>query len=217
MPLAEIPPRARACGLNVWDERYAAPGFLFGTEPNVFLKEQGTHLDPGATALAVADGEGRNSVFLAECGLRVTAMDASEVAVGKARALAAERGVSVDFHVADILQWSWTPHAYDLVVGIFIQFSPPGDREAVFAGMKRTLKPGGTLLLHGYRPEQLEHGTGGPPHPENMYTQALLRDAFGDMEILRLASYDRVVAEGQGHCGMSALIDLVARKPPRSD
>lgn len=202
--------------MSAWDERYAAPGFLFGTEPNVFLKEQRAHLDPDATALAVADGEGRNSVFLAECGLRVTAMDASEVAVGKARALAAERGVSVDFHVADILEWSWTPHAYDLVVAIFIQFSPPGDREAVFAGMKRTLKPGGILLLHGYRPEQIEHGTGGPPHRENMYTEALLRDAFGDMEILRLASYERVVAEGQGHSGMSALIDLVARKPPRS-
>ncbi len=78
--------------------------------------------------------------------------------------------------------------------------------------MKRTLKPGGTLLLHGYRPEQVDYGTGGPPHREHMYTEALLRDAFGDMEVLRLAAYDREIREGTGHAGMSALIDLIARK-----
>lgn len=200
-------------GPTMWDERYAAPGFLFGTAPSEFLKEHSDYLVPGAAALAVADGEGRNSVFLAACGLQVTAMDASPVAVEKARALAAEQGVSVDFHVADILQWDWIPDAYDLVAGIFIQFSPPGEREAVFQGMKKALKPGGTLLLHGYRPEQIEYGTGGPPHAGNMYTEELLRAAFGDMEILRLAAYDRVVDEGRGHSGMSALIDLVARKP----
>tara|TARA_R110002167_G_scaffold22935_9_gene81722 strand:+ start:2069 stop:2731 length:663 start_codon:yes stop_codon:yes gene_type:complete len=200
-------------GPTMWDERYAAPGFLFGTEPSQFLKEHRDYLVPGAAALAVADGEGRNSVFLAACGLQVTAMDASHVAVEKARALAAEQGVFVDFHVADILGWDWTPNTYDLVAGIFIQFSPPGERAAVFEGMKRTLKPGGTLLLHGYRPKQIEYGTGGPPHAENMYTEDLLRAAFGDMEILCLAAYDRVVDEGRGHSGMSALIDLVARKP----
>jgi SAM-dependent methyltransferase len=199
--------------LNMWDERYAAPGFLFGTAPSEFLKEQKDYLAPNAKTLAVADGEGRNSVFLAECGLRVTAMDASAVAVNKARTLAAKRGVSVDYQVMDIREWIWTPNSYDLVVGILIQFSPPNEREAVFAGMKRTLKPGGTLLLHGYRPEQVDYGTGGPPHRENMYTEALLREAFDDMQILRLAAYDRVVAEGRGHFGMSALIDLVARKP----
>lgn len=197
----------------MWDERYAAPGYLFGTAPSVFLEEQKDYLRPGDTALAVADGEGRNSVFLAERGLRVTAMDASAVAVAKARTLAAERGVTVDFNVANILDWPWTPDSYDLVVGIFIQFSPPGEREVVFAGMKRTLKPGGLLLLHGYRPEQLAYGTGGPPHGENMYTEEFLREAFRDMEILRLSAYDRVVEEGCAHRGMSALIDLVARKP----
>lgn len=196
----------------MWDERYAAPGYLFGTAPSVFLEEQKACLRPGDTALAVADGEGRNSVFLAEHGLRVTAMDASAVAVAKARTLAAERGVTVDFNVANILDWSWTPDSYDLVVGIFIQFSPPGERDAVFSGMKQTLKPGGLLLLHGYRPEQLAYGTGGPPHSENMYTETLLREAFRDMEILRLSAYDRVVEEGCAHRGMSALIDLVARK-----
>jgi SAM-dependent methyltransferase len=196
----------------MWNERYSAPGFLFGTAPAAFLKEQRLHFPPGGTALAVADGEGRNSVYLAACGLTVTAMDASEVAVAKARGLAAERGVSVDVHVADIGSWDWTPEAFDLVVAIFIQFAPPAERAVIFAGLKRTLKPGGVLLLHGYRPEQVDNGTGGPPQREHMYTEALLQDAFGDLEILRLAAYDRSIEEGTGHCGMSALIDLVARK-----
>jgi SAM-dependent methyltransferase len=196
----------------MWNERYAAPGFLFGTEPAAFLKDQSALLAPGGEALAVADGEGRNSIYLAERGLAVTAMDASDVAVAKARALAAERGVAIDFHVADIGAWDWTPDAFDMVVAIFIQFAPPAERAAIFAGMKRTLRPGGVLLLHGYRPEQVDNGTGGPPQREHMYTQALLREAFGDMEILRLAAYDRLIEEGTAHSGMSALIDLVARK-----
>lgn len=214
-------PARNACGdrsappprqSTTWDERYSAAGYLFGTAPSRFLEVHAEYLLPGSSALAVADGEGRNSVYLAERGLHVTAMDASPVAVGKARALAAERGVDVDFHVAEVLEWPWTPDVYDLVVGIFIQFSPPAERAVVFDGMKKTLKPGGILLLHGYRPEQIGYATGGPPHAENMYTEDFLRAAFADMEILRLATYDREVDEGRGHSGMSALIDLVARK-----
>jgi hypothetical protein len=85
-------------------------------------------------------------------------------------------------------------------------------RAKIFAGMKRALKPGGLLILEGYRPKQLEYGTGGPPVAENMYTRELLEAAFGDMEILHLAEYDAMIEEGTGHKGMSALIDLVARK-----
>ncbi len=196
----------------MWDERYRAPGYLFGTAPARFLVDQTDHIEPGARALAVADGEGRNSVYLAELGLKVVAMDGSPVAVAKAKNLAIERGVDVDFQVSDISLWEWAPETYDVVVAIFIQFASPQLRSEIFKGMKRTLRPGGTLLLHGYRPEQVNYGTGGPPSAEAMYTEPLLREAFGDMEILRLASYDREVDEGRGHSGMSALIDLVARK-----
>lgn len=196
----------------MWNSRYAEPGFLFGTEPALFLREQSDFLVPGLRALSVADGEGRNSIFMAERGLDVTAMDGSDVAVAKARRLAEERGVSVDFHVADIDDWDWTAEAYDLVAAIFIQFALPDERAAIFEGLKQTLRPGGLLLLHGYRPKQIEYGTGGPPFAENMYTEALLRQAFGDMEILRLAAYDKDIEEGRGHKGLSALIDLVARK-----
>ncbi len=196
----------------MWNERYSKPGFLFGTDPAQFLVEQQDYLQRGKTALCIADGEGRNSVFMAEKGMKVTAQDASEVAIDKARGLAAARGASVAYRLGDLRDFDWDETQYDLVAGIFIQFAEPDFRDAIFDGMKRALVPGGILLLHGYRPEQLEYGTGGPPCAENMYTVDLLRDAFSDMEILRLEAYDREVQEGCGHSGMSALIDLVARK-----
>lgn len=197
----------------MWNERFARPGYLFGTEPAAFLVDQSDWLRPGAQALSVADGEGRNSVFMAERGVQVTAMDGSVNAIAKAKALAAARGVDAEFHEADIAAWDWAPERYDLVVGIFIQFMAPAARAAVFEGMVRTLKPGGVLLLHGYTPKQIAYGTGGPRAVENLYTKALLGEAFADLEILRLESYEREIDEGEGHSGLSALIDLVARKP----
>ncbi len=196
---------------RMWDTRYAAEGYLFGTAPAAFLTRAAGDLAPGS-ALAVADGEGRNSVFLAERGLKVTAFDASPVAVAKAQALAMDRGVAVDHRMAAVEDWDWSiPH--DNVVAIFIQFAPPPLRDAIFAGMTRALKPGGILMLHGYRPAQLAYGTGGPRQSDNLYTKDLLQDAFADLEILRLDAYDAEVSEGSGHAGMSALIDLIARKP----
>jgi SAM-dependent methyltransferase len=166
-------------------------------------------------ALCIADGEGRNSVWLAQQGLDVTAFDFSPVAVSKARALAGEAGVQVDYRQSDIFAWDWKRQAYDVVVAIFFQFASPPQRAAIFSGLQQALAPGGLLLLHGYRPEQIAYGTGGPSQPENMYTEALLRDAFAALDILELRSYDAEVDEGSGHVGMSALIDLIARKPAR--
>lgn len=197
----------------MWNDRYDRPDYLFGTAPAVFLTEQAEWLRPGLRALAVADGEGRNSVYMAGQGLDVVAFDAAEVGLDKARRLAAARGVTVDFRLSDIESWDWDAAPYDLVVAIFIQFADPALRARIFEGMTRALAPGGVLLLHGYRPEQVDYGTGGPPLRENMYTEEMLRAAFADLEILRLESYDREVQEGEGHSGMSALIDLVARKP----
>jgi cyclopropane fatty-acyl-phospholipid synthase-like methyltransferase len=196
-----------------WDERYAQPGFLFGEAPNAFLKSQSPLLQPGMTALAIADGEGRNGVWLAEQGLRVHAVDASKVALEKSRQLAARRGVSLQWEEADLQTWVWPDAAYDIVVAIFTQFVGPEGRARQFAGIRQALKPGGLLIMQGYTPRQLEYGTGGPPHAENMYTQSLLREAFGDWEILHLREHDDIIEEGPGHSGMSALIDLVARKP----
>ena len=201
-----------------WDTRYAEPGFLFGKAPNAFLQSQSHRLMPGQSVLAVADGEGRNGVWLAEQGLRVHAVEASSVALGKSRALAAQRGVSLEWEQVDLQTWDWPVAAVDVVAAIFIQFVGPEGRVKQFASIRQALKPGGLLILQGYTPRQLDFAalnfsTGGPPHAENMYTQAMLREAFGDWEILHLSEHDEIVEEGAGHSGQSALIDLVARKP----
>lgn len=198
---------------NFWNERYAVDGYLFGTQPNAFLLSQQALLKPGMYCLAVADGEGRNGIWLAERGLRVLSVDSSAVAMNKARTLAQQRGVKVDFELADLLQWEWGDSRFDVVVAIFIQFAAPAERTRMFAHIKRSLKPGGLLILQGYTPRQLEYGTGGPPLADNMYTEAMLHAAFAGMEILHLREHDEVINEGVAHHGMSALIDMVARKP----
>jgi len=197
----------------MWNDRFAKPGYLFGTEPAQFLVDHKAYLQEGRTALAVADGEGRNSVYMASQGVQVTAMDSSDVAVEKAHALALASKVAVDFNVADIATWDWAANQFDLVVGVFVQFVGPKERVAQFEGMKQALKPGGWLMLHGYTPKQLEFGTGGPSFVENLYTEDLLREAFDGFEIVELKSYEREIDEGKGHAGMSALVDLIARKP----
>jgi SAM-dependent methyltransferase len=195
-----------------WEARYAAPGYHFGTAPNAFLKSKAHLLKPGGKALSIADGEGRNGVFLAGCGLDVTAFDFSPNALTKARALAKERGVNVRFEQADLETWAWPTAAFDVVVAIFIQFCTPPVRAKVFENMKRATKPGGLILMQGYRPEQLKYKTGGPSQVEQLYTRALLEQAFADCASVEIEEYDAEVHEGQGHGGMSALIDLVARK-----
>lgn len=200
--------------MGIWDERYAGEEYHFGTEPNAFLVSQQHRLKAGANCLAVADGEGRNGVWLAQQGLDVLSVDASPVALAKAQRLAGERGVNVRFELADLLQAELGEARYDVVAAIFIQFVPPAQRGAMFAGIKRSLKSGGLLLLQGYTPRQLEYRTGGPSQAENLYTEALLREMFADMDILHLAEHDSHISEGAGHHGMSALIDLAARKKP---
>lgn len=199
--------------LERWNRRFSAEGFVFGTEPNAFLASQRERLAPGMRALCVADGEGRNSVWLALQGLQVTAFDFSPIGLAKAKELARKAGVSVDYRLSDVNDWTWDAARYDVVAAIFVQFTPPPARSRLFAGMVRALAPGGLLILEGYRPEQLRYGTGGPKQAENLYTEALLRESFAALEILHLASYDDMVDEGGGHKGMSALIDLVARRP----
>lgn len=199
--------------MSIWNERYAGQDYHFGTEPNAFLRSQQALLKPGMTCLAVADGEGRNGVWLAQRGLDVLSVDSSPVALEKAQRLADQRGMTLQFEQADLMSWDWGVERFDVVAAIFIQFTPPGQREQMFAHIKRCLKPGGLLLLQGYTPRQLEFKTGGPSQAENLYTETMLREIFADMEILHLCEHDDILREGAGHSGMSALIDLVARKP----
>jgi 2-polyprenyl-3-methyl-5-hydroxy-6-metoxy-1,4-benzoquinol methylase len=197
---------------ETWDARFAREDYIFGLAPNVFLTRQAHRLAPGMRALAVADGEGRNSVWLAQRGLDVVAFDIAPLGVAKARRLAERCGVRVDYRVASVEAWEWTPEAFDVVAAIFVQFAAPAARAAMFEGMLRTLKPGGWLFLQGYTPRQLQYRTGGPPCAEHLYTPELLRAAFGAHEIAELREHDDVLAEGTQHAGMSALIDCVVRK-----
>jgi SAM-dependent methyltransferase len=198
---------------GTWNRRFSQPGYLFGTEPNGWLHEHGELWQAGQRVLCVADGEGRNSVWLAQRGLTVDAFDISEVGVRKARDFARITGVKVNFAVADIAQLQWPKGLYDGVIAIFIQFADPMLRARIFEGMVRALKPGGLLLLQGYTPQQLEYRTGGPPLVSHMYTPQLLREAFTGMEIVELQEYETELAEGTGHKGRSAVIGMVARKP----
>jgi len=201
--------------LKRWNSRFASSGYHFGTAPNAFLAAQAARLQPGMRALSIADGEGRNGVWLATRGLRVWAFDFSPVGVEKARKLAQQHGMSGHYEssVSELSDWDWDARQYDIIAGIFIQFAPPAERARMFAGICRALKPGGLLLLQGYRPEQIAYGTGGPRVPEQLYTASLLRQAFAALEILELREHDSEIDEGEGHIGTSALIDLVARRP----
>lgn len=196
-----------------WNTRYDRPDYLFGTEPAQFLVDQSGLLKPDQSAFVIADGEGRNSVWLAQQGLQVTAMDSAENGLAKARALAKARGVSLATLFADLNTWDWQEAAYDVVVAVFIQFAHPSFRSAIFEGMKRTVKPGGLILLHGFTPAQMHNTSGGPRIETHLYTPAMLTEAFADFEIIRLAEYEATLTEGPGHDGPAALIDLVARRP----
>jgi SAM-dependent methyltransferase len=200
-----------------WNSRYAVQGYLFGTAPNDTLAASADRFAAGDRILCVADGEGRNSVFLAGLACEVTAFDPSEVGLAKARALAAERGVKVDCRVSSVDQWRWEPasqeEAFDAVVAIFVQFATPAQRAAMFAGFGRALRPGGLLLLVGYGPLQLDYRTGGPGIAEHLYTEPMLLEAFDGWRIERLSRAQRMLHEGSGHDGMSDVIELLARRP----
>jgi len=198
--------------LDRWNERYRARDYIFGTAPNAFLASNAARLKRGQSALCIADGEGRNSVWLAEQGLEVRAFDFSPIGVEKARRLAAARGVKVHYDVSTVYEWSWPAAAFDVVVAIFVQFADPPMRAFMFERMARALKPGGLLLLEGYTPKQLEFGTGGPKQVDQLYTEELLRHSFGALEILELQQYEAELDEGSRHRGMSAVIDFAAVK-----
>lgn len=203
----------------MWSSRYREAGadYLFGTSPNHFMERRAYLFQKGESALLVADGEGRNSVWLAEQGLTVTAVDISPVAIEKARRLAAVRQVNVSFAVGDMLAPGWqatnTENCYDWVVGVFIQFAGPAERETLLARMQQMTRRGGRIMLLGYTPKQLEYRTGGPSVLANLYTGDMLCQHFAGWQIEELVEYEEDIAEGTGHKGRSALIGLVARKP----
>jgi SAM-dependent methyltransferase len=196
-----------------WQGRYSTPDYLFGKAPNYFLAACKPLLPKSGKALAVADGEARNGVWLAEQGLDVVSIDFSEAAQAKAAALAKERGVAIKLVHTDVHAWDYPTDAFDVVVEIFTQFSTPAERPRKWAGMRKALKPGGLLILQGYTPKQLEYGTGGPNEIDRLYTRAMLEQTFGDFHDLKFVEEELEMHEGAAHGGMSAVIGLTGRKP----
>ena len=197
---------------KTWNDRFSKDGYVFGTEPNEWLRRHATVWKAGSKILSIADGEGRNSIWLAQQGHRVEAFDISDVGVAKARRLAKVNQVEVDFRVTGCDDFAWKTEHYDGVAAIFVQFADPAMRERLFKNMVSSIKPGGSLLLLGYTPKQLEYGTGGPSVLSHLYTPEMLRQAFVEMDIQSLDEYETELNEGEGHKGRSAVIGLVATR-----
>ncbi|MCX7265735.1 MAG: class I SAM-dependent methyltransferase [Betaproteobacteria bacterium] len=195
-----------------WNERFSMDAYLFGESPNRYLAEKTPLLQKGK-ALCIADGEGRNSVWLASQGFAVDAFDFSPIAIAKAKKLAEKQNVQVDFHCSSWESFEWKANCYDTIAGIFFQFADPGPRTALFAKLNLALKPGGTLVLQGYGKEQMKYKTGGPGILENLYDEELLLSSFPGYKIMDLHTYTQEVDEGPGHSGMSALVGFVGQKP----
>jgi len=195
----------------MWDERYGAPEYVYGTEPNEFLASVAGRIPPGRV-LSIADGEGRNGVYLATLGHRVTSVDASPVGLAKAGRLAAARGVKLTTVLADLAEYVITPGAWEGIVSIFCHLPPPL-RRRVHEQVVRGLAPGGIYVLEGYSVRQLEFGTGGPQNADLLLTLDAVRGELAGLEFLHAVELEREVHEGTLHNGPSAVVQVIARKP----
>ena len=197
-----------------WNSRYGGEGWFYGTQPNDFLKQNVDRLPSGGVVLCLAEGEGRNAVFLAERGFRVTGVDQSAVGLEKARRLAANRGVTIETVCATLDAYTIAPGAWDGIVSIWGHL-PPALRRQVHRQVVDGLRPGGLLLLEGYTPAQVGRGTGGPPVIELMMSLSDLQTELAGLELLHAVEIERDVHEGLGHLGLSAVVQVVAKKPMR--
>jgi cyclopropane fatty-acyl-phospholipid synthase-like methyltransferase len=196
-----------------WNERFDKKEFIFGKEPNEYLVEQvSLYLKPNSSVLCIADGEGRNGVWLAKQGMRVTSFDVSDIALSKANQFAADNKVNIEYSLCDTDGFDWQTNSYDAVVAIFIQFADPEMRARIFKQVHQTLKLGGLFILQGYTPKQLVYKTGGPSLIEHLYTEEMIRELSQDFEILQIQCYEKELSEGARHTGMSALLGMVAKK-----
>ena len=196
-----------------WNERFNKEEFIFGKEPNQYLVEQTKrYLTPGNKVLCIADGEGRNGVWLAKQGMQVIGFDVSDIALVKAKQFAKDNQVEIAYSLSDTDGFDWQENSYDAIIAIFIQFADPVMRTRIFKQIQGALKPGGILILQGYTPKQLEYKTGGPSLLEHLYTEEMISDLVNEMEILDLRCYEKELNEGARHAGMSALLGMVAKK-----
>jgi SAM-dependent methyltransferase len=196
----------------MWDQRYAEPGFAYGTEPNDFLREVASQLPPGSEVLCLAEGEGRNAVFLAAAGHRVHAVDQSAVGLAKAAELARARGTTITTEVADLADYALGAARWTAIVSIWAHV-PAALRQQLHAALLPALRPGGLFILEAYTPKQLEFRTGGPPTAALMMELASLRSELAGLELLVAREVERDVQEGAYHAGRSATVQVLARRP----
>lgn len=194
-----------------WDQRFAEADFAYGTAPNDFLTEMAGKLPPGPV-LSLAEGQGRNAVYLASLGFEVTAVDQSAVGLNRARALATERGVRITTQQADLAHFTIPPNAWAGIISIFCHL-PVNIRKPLHAAVANGLQPGGVFLLEAYHPNQAGRGTGGPPTPDLMMTLANLRDELPGLEFVVAREIERDVIEGAYHNGRACVTQLLARRP----
>jgi 2-polyprenyl-3-methyl-5-hydroxy-6-metoxy-1,4-benzoquinol methylase len=207
------PAEKQSISKDFWDQRYREePGYLYGETPNAYLASRQRWLRPGMCALSIADGEGRNGVWLAEQGLEVLAVDQSSVGLGKAVALAKRRGVTLGTACVDLAEWAWPAETFDLVISVFAHFGPLL-RPEIHRGIMQALKPGGMVILQAFGPDQHDYESGGPHDAALLYSADDLRADFAGLEILELEEYLGELEEGEHHRGPAALVGLVARKP----
>ncbi|MDE0369731.1 MAG: class I SAM-dependent methyltransferase [bacterium] len=202
--------------VEAWNERYATRGMVWGTEPNRFLADYATGLTP-RRVLDLGCGQGRNAVWLATQGHRVTGIDLSPVAIEQARRLAADHAVEVIFEVASVVEdWTPPPDAFDLVVLSYLQL-PSHDRRVAHAKATEALAPGGTVWLIAHHSDNITAGVGGPPYPEVLFNERALAGDFVDLDLLRNEKVFRDVEGEDGLVRIAHDILLVAVKPAEPD
>jgi len=196
-----------------WDERYGTSSYFYGTEPNDFLRERHGAIAAGGSILSLGEGEGRNAVFLAERGYRVVAVDQSSKGLEKARRLASAKRVEIDTIVADLDAYQIEPQRWDGIVSIWCHL-PSTLRAAVHRQVVTGLRPGGAFLLEAYTPNQIGYGTGGPKSVDLLPTLVQLRQELAGLDFIHALEAERVVHEGAGHTGLSATVQVIARRAP---
>jgi SAM-dependent methyltransferase len=199
-------------GSNFWDERYKSDAYLYGAEPNDFLREHADLFRPGGRVLSLAEGEGRNAVFLAEQGCAVHGVDFSFEGQAKALDLAKARGVAIDYLLADLTCYDMGDGRWDAVVSIFCHLASR-DRPPLYSAIRTALKPGGIFLLEGYNSGQLSYSTGGPTDADYLTSLDLLIEAFDGFEIVLARDVVHDIREGLGHTGSGSVTQFIVRKP----
>lgn len=198
--------------MNFWDERFSEPGYKYGTAPNAFVVEQASRLPAGARVLLPGDGEGRNGAWLAQRGHRVLSVDSSSVGLAKARALASERGATIETRHADLTEWAPSPASCDAVVLTFVHL-PGAVRRDVHRRLAQALVPGGWLILEAFHPRQLGRSSGGPKDVQMLVTLAALREDFAGLLDERLGvEIETLLDEGAGHQGAAVVTRYVGQR-----